>query len=252
MKAIAVFSVILMAVVSSCVMAQDVVREYDTIARLDVDAHGQVVQVGTPDKMPAILVAPVRKTMSAWRFKSPVVNGKPVPVTTWVDATVQVVKQPNEHYGVRVVYNDNGPNLFQKVLPRYPKQAIRLHEEAYFLLSANVEIDGTVDHVQLLDHRGAHAAWFVRSMKKAIQRWRATPMRVNGKSVVTHIKFPVSFQLHEFGADPDNHNSPESAGKDSLPAWAHKPSGQFVATDSPLQRLPDAMPAKITENPASG
>lgn len=252
MKATVIFSVILMAVMSSCVMAQDVVREYDTTARLDVDAHGQVVQVGTPDKVPAMLVASVRKTMSAWRFKSPVVNGKSVPVTTWVDATVQVVKQPNAHYGVRVVYDDNGPNLFQMVLPRYPKGALLLHEEAYFLLSANVEIDGTVDHVRLLDHRGAHTAWFLRSMKKAIQRWRATPMQVNGKSVVTHIKFPVSFQFREFGSDPDDHKSSKSAAKDSLPAWAHKPSGQFVATDSPLQRLPDAAPATVADKPASG
>lgn len=257
MKAVAAFGLILLAVVSSCAMAQDVVREYRTTARLDVDAHGQVVHVGAPDRVPAMLVASVRKVMSAWRFKSPVVNGKPVPVTTWANATVQIVKQSDKHYGVRVVYSTNGPKLFEKVPPRYPLQARRMRLEAHLLLSMDVELDGSLDNVEVLSHSGKHPAMFARSVRRAIQRWHATPMQVNGKPVVTHIKLPVSFEFHEIGFDSGDHKSSKSAARklatgNSLPAWAHKPSGQLVATDSPLQRLPDAAPTTTAGKPASG
>ncbi|HET7299576.1 MAG TPA: energy transducer TonB, partial [Oleiagrimonas sp.] len=106
MRIAAVFGLVLMVAMPSCALAQNAIRQYPTTIQLDIDAHGKVTRVGTPDSLPEVLVAPVRQTVADWRFKPPEIDGHPVSARTWAYVTVQVVKRPDSGYGVRVIYRD--------------------------------------------------------------------------------------------------------------------------------------------------
>ncbi|HEX7341797.1 MAG TPA: energy transducer TonB [Rhodanobacteraceae bacterium] len=250
MKTASIVVLMVLAAASSCAMAQTVVRDYHTSVQLKVDTRGQVAQVGTPSGLPAMLVPTVRDTVAHWRFKAPTEHGVAVTATTWAYVDVQVVQRKNKQYGVRVVYENNGPKWSYKRAPRYPARGRQMHQMANLLFQATVEPDGSLADVHVVHSLGKDIVAFKRASMAALRTWRALPMRLNGKPVATHIRFAIHFDLADCSgvgigqpcrwlsaAKPTAKHASKPVASRSKPAWARTPSSQLVASDSPLQRL---------------
>lgn len=235
MKAIVVVGAIALALVSSSALAQSVVRKYQTVMEVNVDAHGQVAHVGTPDGLPAVLVNAVRQTASAWRFKPIQVGGRPVSASTWVNVTVKVVTRKGGGYGVQVVYDRNGPRLPYKHMT--PKFVLLVPYGKKVLLLVEVEIkpDGSMHVLRLLKHEGHAYRETFKATRKAIESSHAMPMRVDGKAIASKIE--VAYAMCAEVSQADCVRGLSGNGH-SAPAWTHTPSGQLYASDSPLQFVP--------------
>lgn len=235
MKFVIVLSVLLLGVMPSGAMAQDVVRQYSTTIKLKVDTRGQVTQVGTPDRLPDMLVAPVRKAAKAWRFKPLQTSGHAVSVTTFAHATVKVVREVDKRYGLRVIYDCNGPKLLTR-LPKYPRIWIGTALEPKLLFAITIKPDGSLADVHAVKtlggNRGRVFSQGVKMIRDDLMHWRALPMRVNGKPAFSHIKMTIAF-----GRSWVNEKHTNSSDDHAAPAWARAPSGGLIASDSPLQRL---------------
>ncbi|HET7299573.1 MAG TPA: energy transducer TonB [Oleiagrimonas sp.] len=241
MKFMVILILTLLAGIPSCALAQDMTRQYGATVKVKVDTRGQVAYVGTPDRLPKILVPFVRHAIASWRFKPLNVNGHAASATTWVRVTVKLMKQPDNHYGVKVVYDGNGPkwqeNIWPDHMPEIPPRALRMGVSAVVMVGATVEPDGTIDDVHLLKKKGHLIPLFMRSIRKAMSQLHAMPMLVNGKPIASHVTETFGFHANVGGSSAPPHSAFPFGKKSSAPAWARRPSGQLVATDSPLQRL---------------
>lgn len=207
-----------------------VVREYATIIRIDVDTHGQVRDTGTPTRVPSQLAGAVRKLVSAWRFKPGQWQGRAVSIRTWVHAFVEVVKRSDQRYGLRVVYNGNGPRIFRPTPVGGTsllllRQAMRGHDHIDLRIAFQVDADGSLSRIREVS--GNHdETRLMRRVRKVIEHWHANPMLVNGKPATSQMHFRVDIGID--ANEPRRQNRRESA-------WVNSPPGIPVAVDSPLQ-----------------
>lgn len=221
---------LLIVAVPSTVQAQQVVREYSTTIRIDVDAQGQVLDTGVPTHVPDVLAGAVRKTVSKWRFKPGQWQGHAVSIRTWIHARVEVVKRPNKRYGVRVVYHGNGPRIFMSAPGRPPLLALRQtlgwHDQVDFFVAFQVDADGSLSQIRAVNNGKGHEARLMNRVRQAVKRWHASPMLVNGKPAISHIRFHLVFSADIHRHHQQNRNEP--TGENSPPDFP-------VAVDSPLQ-----------------
>lgn len=157
-------------------------------------------------------------------------------VRTWIYAKVEIVRRPDDHYGLRVVYRKNGPKIFNSLAPDYPKRALKLLKQADLLMEVRVNSDGSLDQIHMVDSRG-DAKLFVNSLRKTMKRWHASPMLVNGKPAISHVRLHVSFKIND--RDQQSHQQTDHGES----AWEDFPRGVPVAVDSPLQAPVGANPS---------
>lgn len=229
---------ILLWLVSGAAWSQDVVREYHTTVELDVDRSGQVATATADPSLPAALASPLEKAVQVWRFKPVQREGQPVTARTYAYVTAKIINEPSGTYGLKVVYNSNGPKVDQAFQPRYPAQMIRLRQTGSVDMQAVVRPDGSLTDIALVTGTGHHhhIQGFVRAAREAMQHWHALPEWVDGKPVATRFRTRMNFNLEPVRSDgtPIRSRAPVHNSKSAAQGPAVEAP---VAMDSPLVPL---------------
>lgn len=213
---------------------QEVVRKWQAQAALEVDAAGQVAKATLLQDVPEAVAKPARDVMAHWRFKPVMRNGHAVSAKTYAFVELQLVKRDQAQFGLKVVYDANGPRLRPTVFP-FPS-GIGASSTGALLIEAVVQPDGHLDQVQVVEtHFGSQNHLFGQSTTQAVRQWLADPEYVDGRPIATRVQIPFTV----CGTGPH-------CGGPKLTLW-HRPTmqdipappatGQSVALDSPLEPL---------------
>lgn len=253
------------------VSARQVVRQRWVNLQLDVDAQGQVsaARVMPPPHrvymssrhgvvsvpahaapLPKVLASAAEQIAMHWRFKAPLVEGKPVSGRTWASAKLQVVKQAGGAYGVRLLYRRNGPYVFHKVPPWYPVRMRRLGRYAVAFVRAEVRPDNSMTDVQVVKvytNGDDDGRVFAGAAKQAVEHWKARAEHVNGRAVPTRLEIPIEFRLGgQFASRAGEDQLMKRARLDmqikyGYPAQKNEfAPGQAQAVDSPFVKQPSS------------
>ncbi|HEV2538444.1 MAG TPA: energy transducer TonB [Frateuria sp.] len=87
------------------------------------------------------------------------------------------------------------PVLIRTVQPRYPTQARRANQEGWVVVSYNVDTDGNVNGVKVLDAQPRHL--FDREAVDAVERWKFKPATRNGVPVEANRQQRIVFKLNQ-------------------------------------------------------
>lgn len=219
----------------------------------DVDANGHINATQVDPEVPASIAAVLAAAVKQWQFVPARLNGQPVPAHTFINTRLQALPNANGQYTVRVSFVSNGPRLYNKIFPQYPDHEAQSGQEAFALLDVTVQADGSLADMTVSSR---FARWPLRgpfrsAVLLAARHWHATPERVDGQSVATHMRIPFNFTVVPARLTTRQAQIlREAAQKDARAADAETsiplPSDQAVALDSPLQ--PRAV-ATITNAP---
>ncbi len=214
-----------------------VVREYRAEVALDINAQGEVSAVGLPGDIPPMLAGPAREAIGHWRFRPPVRDGHAVTARTYAKATVQVVQQAHDTYGVRAVYRSNGPKLHFAQLPAYPPNEIRQRGQGGLVMEATVRPDGSLSDVHVAGLRFNHPndGAFIKSAEAVMEHASAQPELVDGAPVATRVQVPFTFTLREASYSEALARSEKPPAAAPALADDASPIGEPVALDSPTR-----------------
>jgi protein TonB len=87
------------------------------------------------------------------------------------------------------------PVLIRTVQPRYPTQARRANQEGWVVVSYNIDTDGNVNGVKVLDAQPRHM--FDREAVDAVERWKFKPATRNGVPVEANRQQRIVFKLNQ-------------------------------------------------------
>lgn len=87
------------------------------------------------------------------------------------------------------------PVLIKTVQPRYPTQARRANQEGWVVVSYNIDTDGNVNGVKVLDAQPRHM--FDREAVDAVERWKFKPATRNGVPVEANRQQRIVFKLNQ-------------------------------------------------------
>lgn len=217
-----------------------VAREYRATVALDVDTQGKIAAIELPAEVPAMLAGPAREAIAHWRFKPPVRDGHAVTARTWAKTVLQVVRQPGGHYGLRAVFQSNGPGMACPQ-PRYPAEEMRRNNQGSLAMEAVAQPNGTVIDTKMVSHqfKSVHVRAFEQAVKTALAQCHVSPEWVDGKPVATRMRIPFVFTLHYITAEElaSMRKGAAAEGVTASEDDASGPSGEAVALDSPVQPL---------------
>lgn len=210
---------------------------------VDVDANGHVAATQVDADVPADIANVLASAVEQWAFVPATRNGEPVRAHTFVHAKLQVAPDANGHSTVRVYFLGNGPKLdLTDAVPRYPMEAARARQQAFALVDATVQPDGSLADVTV---RSRATSWplpraFSESVLAAAMHWHAIPERVDGQAVATHVQIPIEFTLSGLPLPGKQARALREAFRREAAAATASGHGTFqsdqpVAVDSPLQ-----------------
>ena len=237
--------VLMLLVAPACMAGQDWKTAGTLItAALDVDAQGQVVhaQLLGKDVLPQ-LQALTEQTTHDWQFVPATVDGKPAPARTYALFDVQMRKIHGSQQ-LRLHYIMHGPGRVFFETPAYPLEVIKQLVSASVVMAFNVNGDGSVSNVHVVTaktSRGVSGAAFYKASIAAVEKDRFLPELVDGRPVVTQMRFPIMFSPGGYDGRDLRHamDAPhDKAGKDGVDVthFADVP----VALDSPLRLVSPA------------
>jgi protein TonB len=87
------------------------------------------------------------------------------------------------------------PVLIKAVQPRYPTQARRANQEGWVVVSYNIDAEGNVGGVKVLDAQPRHL--FDREAVDAVERWKFKPATRNGVPVEANRQQRIVFKLNQ-------------------------------------------------------
>lgn len=235
---------IAVAIAGLCVcqpaLAQKVVRSYPAQLRVDLDTEGHVAGAKGPDDLPSMLEGPMQQAIRRWRFKPVQRDGHPVTARTFVRARLEVVEQAAGKYGLRLVYEANGPRLGPgSYVPKgLPMSVFHAGVEGRLVMDAIVHPDGSIADVTVAEAKipGVRIAPFRQFAIDVVEHMEAEPEQVDGKPIATHVRIPFVFQ------EPTNVHSPAELKKANENPTPPPPGGGAVAMDSPVVPLDVAPP----------
>jgi TonB family protein len=216
-------------------------RERTFFVGAEVDAKGQVTVNDVDADAPPGVADLLKRAVVQWHFVPAQVDGKPVSAHTFIRARLIAMPNAQGNYDLRVSFGGNGPKLIENNFqPTYPPHAIRMREQAFVLLDAAVQPDGSLADMKVssqFEHWPVHD--FEAAVREVGKHWRAIPEQVDGKPVVTRVRIPFAFTFNQpsFTADQVKmlrqaaHKEEAADAKPGIPL----PADQPVALDSPLQ-----------------
>lgn len=222
------------------------VRARTYVVGADVDASGHVTGTQVDADVPANIAGVLAGAVKQWAFVPATRDGKPVRAHTFIRAKLQVAPDASGHSTVRIYFMGNGPKFDEtNVPPRYPLDAARAHQQAFVMLDATVQPDGSLTDMTV-HSRSRH--WplpraFTTSVLQAARQWHATPERVDGQAVATHMRIPMNFTLSDQPLSAAQADAMREALREEMSTAKAKgghfgdlfQSDQPVALDSPLQ-----------------
>jgi TonB family protein len=193
-----VAGLVLLAWSAVSLAAEPATRGEEFTVGADVDTRGHIVAVQVDKGVSAQIATVLGQAVKQWRFAPPIVDGKPVSVHTWIHVDLRAAPRAGSGYAVSVRYIWNGPREdknSKRVSPRYPYDRIRARDQAFVVVAATVNPDGSItDPVA----RSRVEGWplpesFAKSAEDAVRQWRALPERVDGKPVAGRVFWPLTY-----------------------------------------------------------
>jgi TonB family protein len=222
------------------------VRARTYVVGADVDASGHITATQVDNDVPADIAGVLAGAVKQWAFVPATRDGKPVRAHTFIRAKLQVAPDASGHSTVRIYFMGNGPKFDEtNISPRYPRDAARAHQQAFVMLDATVQPDGSLTDmtVHSRSRRWPLQRAFTESVLEAAKQWRATPERVDGQAVATRMRIPMNFTLSTQPLSTAQADAMREALREEM--WTVKAKGsrfddlfqsdQPVALDSPLQ-----------------
>lgn len=174
---------------------------FDFSARVSVDETGKPQQIRFSDKLPKGLQNLAEQRIRQWSFEPARVDGVPKAGVTHVYVDACAVPKADGGMRVSMGYRANGPGFpelapYMMTPPPYPKEALKqgLDGELRLILSIGADGRATLDSIDSNNNRRLLQA-FEPTLRKWVTTLRYMPEEVDGKPVVTHVRFPVSFYL---------------------------------------------------------
>jgi TonB family protein len=222
------------------------VRARTYVVGADVDTSGHITATQVDADVPADIAGVLASAVKQWAFVPATRDGEPVRAHTFIRAKLQVAPDASGHSTVRLYFMGNGPKFdANNVSPRYPRDAARAHQQAFVMLDATVQPDGSLTDmtVHSRSRRWPLQRAFTESVLEAAKQWRATPERVDGQAVATRMRIPMNFTLSTQPLSAAQAEAMREALQEEM-STANAKGGHFgdlfqsdqpVALDSPLQ-----------------
>lgn len=164
----------------------------------DVDVHGRITATQVDADVPANVASVLAGAVKQWQFEPAVRDGDVVPAHTFVRAQLEVSPTTDGEDTLSIRFMGNGPKLDTgNASPRYPMDEARAHHQAFAVLDATVQPDGSLTDMAVgsrLPDQPLRPA-FEHAVLAAAKSWRAVPEQVDGQPVATKMRIPVDFTL---------------------------------------------------------
>lgn len=232
--------VLLMGVaLSPIAQSQEVVRQWDAQAALDVNSAGQVANVTLLQEFPEAIAKPAREVMTHWRFKPVLKDGHAVGARTYVFVKLEVVRRDQATFGLEVLYGSNGPRLRPTISPFPEPGEVLATSGGAMLIEAVVRPDGHIDQVHVVEsHFANQPHLFSQSAAQAVKQWLADPEYVDGTAVATRIQIPITLcSIPKKNCGNYRSQLKSWHPRVSLDAPLSPDTDQSVALNSPLEPL---------------
>jgi TonB family protein len=175
--------------IEGVVTLECVVREDGTVS------EGRVTKLLFPSLDDAALL-----TLSKWKFKPGMKDGKAVPVRIEVEMAFSLRDAPEPPRGPRLgspeVFQPSKevrpPRILSEVKPQYTAQAMRDKAQGRIRMDCVVLPDGTVGDV--LIKQGVHPD-LDREAIRTVRKWRFLPGTKNGVAVPVQVEVEMTFTL---------------------------------------------------------
>lgn len=115
---------------------------------------------------------------------------KPTPATPTENQVAEAQDKPST-----ASVASTEPVLIKAVQPRYPTQARRSNQEGWVVVSYNIDTDGNVNGVKVLDAQPRHL--FDREAVDAVERWKFKPATRGGVPVQASRQQRIVFKLNQ-------------------------------------------------------
>ena len=212
---------------------------FDFSARVSVDETGAPQQIQFSDKLPKGFQSLAEQRIRQWHFEPARVDGVAKAGVTHVFVNACAVPKADGGMRISMGYRANGPgypelNAYMKP-PPYPKDALRNGLDGELRLTLSIGVDGhaTLDSIDSKNNRRLLQA-FEPTLRSWVTTLRYMPEEIDGKPVVTHIRFPVSFYLGNGPRDDtERENRDECLAARSAAGNAEQP----VVLDSPFKPI---------------
>ncbi len=235
--------------VSMAQSAQPVPVTFNTYARVAVDeaGHATSVEIDDPD-LPAPIRAFLASRVGQLPFSPPERGGARGDAVTWVQVGACASPLPDGTYrlGMDVLGNGPQPKLQETRLPEYPKQALTAGDGGSFLMTIQVDSDGSARLLELEQTEGSrqHFAKFRQSLRDYIADTRFEPEQLAGVPVASRIEMRIGFGTSVEGRDAHLRRLREERldavlrSRECEAARGGPASGIAIALDSPVKFAP--------------
>jgi hypothetical protein len=176
---------------------------FNASVQVDVDATGKPVKVEAPGDLPQAIRSFIEKRVASWQYEPAKADGRPVPATTYVSVGACAIPV-GEGYRLGLDFKGNGPGLVsdtgRMLPPSYPLSAQIAGVGGAYQVAYSIQPDGSarLDEVKQLEGTGGR---YLKAFRDGLADWvaamRYRPEMVNGKAVVTTMRFPVEFHVVE-------------------------------------------------------
>jgi len=87
----------------------------------------------------------------------------------------------------------SGGRLIHKAQPKYPKAAKKAHIEGTVVLSADIEKDGTIGHLEAV----SGPAELIPAAMESVRKWRYSPFLYRNEPIAVRTDISVNFSLSQ-------------------------------------------------------
>lgn len=204
-------------------------------SRVEVDPQGHVVAVQSDATLPPALLSVLEQNVRKIEFAPPLKDGHPVSGVTFVAHDICAAPVDGA-YRLAVKYRGNGPSTnMQRVVPAYPRDAMRRGLSGTFKVEYQVGPDGlaTVEGVtQTAGSSGRRDLAFNDAITAWVKALRFQPEQLDGQPVGTRIATVVEFSMD---SRPMHRPKPADEPSCQVALAAPPPADERIALDSPFK-----------------
>lgn len=221
---------------------------FNTYARVAVDATGHPTSVDIDDAaLPAAITERLSDRIRKLPFSPPERDGRGGNAVTWVQVAACAVPMDDGNFrlGMDVLGNGPKPATGRTVLLDVPNQALVAGDGGAFLMTVQVDADGTARLLDLDQSEGSrqHFRLWRRALQDYIAKLRYEPERLAGSPVASRIRMNMSVGISNDGFDEHMRKLRETMlaravlSRECQAAAGNSPA-TTVALDSPVKFAP--------------
>ncbi len=173
--------------------------EFTRQAHLSIGTDGKVADVrfADPAARSDLLDKKLEALIRGWNFEPGKVEGQPMPTETTLYLRMEMQKNGEDSYAIRLLDAFTGAAWQRMSMPEYPQRELAYSTEAVVNVMLAVDASGTpsdyaIDRVVTNGFKQDEKV-FAKAVLDAARQWRFQPERVGEHGVASHVRVPVQF-----------------------------------------------------------